>query len=452
MRIGIIILFACSCALRASDSFGQANPDSLISVYVKKIQKHLDKDGKVSEIFSFTKEGIETYQLETDTSQRKFEGIILWRQVDTLKRLFQFVDSREVRKVCTYKMDNTYLTALRLISVSKQSVSKLNKDTVFPKIGDCRIVIDPGHIGGDIETAKMEKKWVEMKPNPAKGIKEPIQLIEGNLTFAAAKILKKKLESEGATVLLTRHEQGISAFGISFEKWKDSLFLRSLDSAFARGDVSFEEKNFLLTKADATEIFRRFFLQEEMRERARRINAFHPDLTIIIHFNVDETNQSWNKPTKKNFNMAFVGGSFSADELEKPEARIDFLRLLLTGDIENSIEFSKYMVESLVEKTKVPAALDSCALYLKGNCITTDAPGVFCRNLALTRMVRGTLCYGESLYQDNIDECKALSKAEITIDGIKTSKRVQEVADAYFNGVMNYVKQKSQAAALQGEK
>ena len=146
--------------------------------------------------------------------------------------------------------------------------------------------------------------------------------------------------------------------------------------------------------------------------------------------------------------MTFVAGSFSADELDKPEARIDFLRLLLTDDIENSIEFSKYIVNGLVEKTKVPSALDSCALYLKGNCISTDVNGVFCRNLALTRMVRGTLCYGESLYQDNINECKALSKKDASTplsvtDGVATSKRVEEVAEGYFEGIMNYVKNKA---------
>ena len=148
--------------------------------------------------------------------------------------------------------------------------------------------------------------------------------------------------------------------------------------------------------------------------------------------------------------MAFVGGSFGADELDKPEARIDFLRLLFTDDIEHSIEFSKYLIESLVEKTHVPAALDSNAVYLRDNCMNTDVRGVFCRNLALTRMVEGILCYGESLYQDNISECKALSKNEITIEGIKTSKRVEEVAEGYFQGIMNYVKQKK-APALKGE-
>mgnify|MGYP001576610280 CR=1 FL=1 len=70
----------------------------------------------------------------------------------------------------------------------------------------------------------------------------------------------------------------------------------------------------------------------------------------------------------------------------------------------------------------------------------TDVPGVFCRNLTLTRMVKGTLIYGEALYQDNINEYKLLNKKEITIDGIKISKRIEEVAEAYSEGIINYVK------------
>ncbi len=107
------------------------------------------------------------------------------------------------------------------------------------------------------------------------------------------------------------------------------------------------------------------------------------------------------------------------------------------------------MMESLVEKTKVPAALDSNAVYLKENSMKTEVKGVYCRNLTLTRKVKGILCYGESLYQDNIYECRALSKNDGSVslnspNGMQTSKRVEEVAEAYFNGILNYVRRKKQ--------
>jgi len=435
----IMVLFTVY-SLLFTVAFAQVNSDSLISVYTQKMHKYLDKENKASEVFSFKKDGIEVYSPATDTSQRRLEYFIGWKEITAFKDILGKSSQQELLRL--YKqgaVPSNWIFTGGLPVVYAQNLSK--------PLLHYKIALDPGHIAGDLETAKMEKKWVEMKANPLKGIKENIQLIEGELTLATAQILKKKLEAQGATVMLTRDKPNISSFGIDFRRWKDSLFHRSLDSAYARGDVSFEEKNFLLKKANDTEIFRRFFVGEEIKERARKINAFHPDLTLIIHYNVDETNQNWNKPTKKDFVMTFVGGGFAKDELDEPEARIDFLRLLLTDDIEHSIEFSKYIVNSLSEKLEVPSALDSCAIYLRDNCITTGVNGVFCRNLTLTRTVKGTVCYGESLYQDNINECKALSKKDASTplsvtNGIQTSKRVEEVAEAYYEGIMNYVKNK----------
>ncbi|MFI5164210.1 MAG: N-acetylmuramoyl-L-alanine amidase [Bacteroidia bacterium] len=427
------LLLAIGYWLIAYPLYSQINSDSLISVYTQKMKKYLDKENKASEVFSFTKEGIEVYAPATDTSQRKFEFIINWDEKEWLKDLLSFTDFNHER---LYKIFLKKGKGEILDTITFEETHYGGCDDCIPKIFDGkRIALDPGHIAGDLETAKREKKWVEMK-NPQ------ATLIEGELTLATALILKKKLEDQGAHVMLTRDKPNQSAFGVDYKKWKDSLFVKSLDSAYARGDISFEEKNYLLHKANDTEIFRRFFMLEDVRERARKINEFHPDLTLIIHYNVDETNQSWDKPTKKDYVMGFVGGSFAKDELDKPEARIDFLRLLLTDDVEHSIEFSKYIVGSLSEKLKVPAALDSNAIYLRDNCMQTEANGVFCRNLTLTRMVRGTLCYGESLYQDNINECKLLSKKEIKVDGMQTSKRVEEVAEAYFQGILNYIKSK----------
>lgn len=405
-------------------AFAQVNSDSLISLYSKKMQRYLDKDGKASEVFSFTKNGIEVYVPATDTSVRKYDFAFSWTDIGFWKKALVEFEPQRIRKMLA---DSTVSVSSGQAPVKKGSVSR--------PLSNYKIVLDPGHMAGDLDAAKMEKKWVEMK-NP------PVTLVEGELTLATALILKGRLEAQGATVMLTRDQPDISSFGIDFVKWTDSLFIKAADEAYDRQDLSFEEKNFLLTKATNLEIFRRFFLLEDLRERARKINEFKPDLTLIIHYNVDETNTNWNKPTKKNFNMAFVGGSFTGEELSRPEDRIEFLRLLLTDDIERSVEFSKYMMENLVAKTKVPAALDSNAVYLKDNCLKTEANGVFCRNLTLTRKVKGVVCYGESLYQDNVNECKLLSKKEVKVGEMETSKRVEEVAEAYYQGIINYTKNK----------
>jgi N-acetylmuramoyl-L-alanine amidase len=427
-------LLAVGCWLLANSLSAQINSDSLISVYAKKMQMYLDKDKKATEVFSFTKQGIEMYKPKTDTSERVLDFILNWNEMDVFTSVLRMWSSRDVYDYCKLSKMKQGGELKYPSSVSSGEY----KPGAKPKgvLSGFMIALDPGHIAGDLETAKMEKKWVEIK-NP------PAQLIEGELTLQTALLLKRKLEAQGVTVMLTREQPNISAFGIDFVKWTDSLYVNALEDAYKREDVSFEEKNYLLTKANNTEIFRRFFLLEDLRERARKINEFHPDMTLIMHYNVDETNTNWNKPTKKDYNMTFVGGGFNEDELVTPESRIEFLRLMLTDDIERSMDFSKYIIESLVQKTGVPAALDTNAIYLRDNCMKTDLSGVFCRNLTLTRKVKGVVCYGESLYQDNINECKALSKKDVKIGEMETSKRVEEVAEAYFEGIMNYIKSKN---------
>ncbi|HEY4798644.1 MAG TPA: N-acetylmuramoyl-L-alanine amidase, partial [Bacteroidia bacterium] len=327
------------------------------------MQKYLDKDGKASEIFSFTKDGIEVYQPKTDSSMKKVDYIIYWdiywndtltsppiNATDIIKNHFIIPDAPFDWNYLSHRCKIEYQARQSQGSMKAPRYPVLYQATTIKKgngkmLDGYKICLDPGHIAGDLETAKKEKKWVEMKNSKQ-------ALIEGELTLETALILKKKLEAEGAEVMLTRSKPNQSSFGMDFKDWKENLFHKQLDSAYARGDVSFEEKNFLLHKANDDELFRRFFTTEDIHERARKINEFHPDITLIIHYNVDETNQNWNKPTKKDFNMAFVGGSFGDDELDKPEARIDFLRLLLTDDLEKSIAFSKFMMESLVKVTK----------------------------------------------------------------------------------------------------
>ena len=48
------------------------------------------------------------------------------------------------------------------------------------------------------------------------------------------------------------------------------------------------------------------------------------------------------------------------------------------------------------------------------------------------------MVYGESLYQDNEKESKLLSELTTSINGIPTSLRVKQVADAYYDAILKY--------------
>lgn len=432
-----MIFLVLSITLPYSPSYSQINTDSLISFYSERIRQYLDKDSSSVNIIQLTSEGIAIYTAETDSSKRKFDFSIYWNEINVFKELSERFDTKALSAICSKKKSSPF--ALNLLNLTPRTPKEeYSADDKKPLRG-YKIALDPGHIAGDIATAKMEKKWIDMK-NP------DVKIIEGELTLATAKILERKLTDAGAEVMLTRTQPNTSSFGLNYKKWKDSLYAQSLDTALAQQLVSLNDYNFLKNKASDLEIFRQFFLAEDNRERARKINAYSPDLTLIIHYNVDEENTNWITPTTKDFNMVFTGGSFMQGELQRMEDRLDFLRLLLTDDLEKSAYFSNYIANNLQEITRVPLARDSDAIYLYNNCLPTNYNGVYCRNLMLTRKIKNTLCYGESLYQDNRKECILLSKSNYLEGKVKTSKRVAEVAEAYYEGIINYIKPKNLSA------
>ncbi len=210
-----------------------------------------------------------------------------------------------------------------------------------------------------------------------------------------------------------------------------------LQSKNMYGNLEIKQKNILLNpKISKRDKFRSVFKDLELQKRAEIINNYQPDFTVIIHYNVDETNAGWTKPANKNFNMTFVGGAFMKNDLSTPEKRFEFLRLLTSEDLEKSIALSTDMVKSFEKNLNVKTAAYADAKYLVQGCLPTDEVGVYCRNLQLTRYIHCPLVYGETLYQDNINECVLLNKE---CDKTK-NERVQQVAEAYFQGILNYTK------------
>ena len=142
-------------------------------------------------------------------------------------------------------------------------------------------------------------------------------------------------------------------------------------------------------------------------------------------------------PGTKNYNMTFIGGAFMPGDLSSQEKRFEFLRMIATTDIEKSIQLSGSVTEKFESILKVKTAGPTDAKYLREGCLTTEKKGVYGRNLQLTRYIHGPLVYGETLYQDNINECKALNKES---DKTK-NERIKEVAEAYYLGIKDYLNQ-----------
>lgn len=403
-----------------------------IKYHSEKVKKYLDKSNALSPHYAVNSNGISIYASAQNKLKNIAEFHLDWAQIEAF--------NNSLKKWNTTKALEVYRSGRfgSASSIEKNSSPTMVEQIYIPgtkSLKGLKIAIDPGHTAGDMETGGIEQKCLNFKCDSLKGLKEPIAISEGMLTYATAKLLKGKLEAEGAEVFMTRTFDGGSAFGFSFEYF---LKKKCIDSLYAAGVLNTKQKTILLDpKKSKRDKFRFVFKDLELQKRAEIINNYHPDYTIIIHYNVDETNTGWTNPANKNFNMTFVGGAFMKNDLSTPEKRFEFLRLLISKDLENSIALSSSMVKSFEKVLNVKTARATDATYLIQGCLTTGELGVYCRNLQLTRYIHGPLVYGETLYQDNIMECIALNKE---CDKTK-NQRVQQVAEAYFQGILTYIKQ-----------
>lgn len=244
-----------------------------------------------------------------------------------------------------------------------------------------KVAIDPGHFGG--EYARLEHRSFLVGGK---------RIQEGDLTFQTAVYLKELLEAEGVEVFMTRQGLGQG----------------SIKEPYIEANESFKPYNI-----------------RDLKERARQINAFDPDLTVCIHYNLYSGEGTICAPAPQNFCCAFVPGGFGKGELTRMADRGEFLRLLLSDDIERSIQLSQCILRAFEHELKVPCQTNRS--HLK-HIMKWAGRGIFARNLVLTREIKGPICYGETLCMDAESEYLRLNEA-----------RLREVAQAYLHGIQHFV-------------
>jgi len=392
-----------------------------IQHYKNKIKTYLDKQNLLGDHYQIDKQGIKIFANAQDKNNKKSEFEINYSQIKNFNAQLKTSSSTEI------------FSSYQKGKYTSKDIEQ--KKEIKSKLKGYKIAIDPGHIASSFAEGDLEKKYLKLK---VEDITDSIEIAEGILTYATAILLKQKLEKEGAEVFITR-KNGTSAFGKTFEQWKKDDYKKTIDSLFKIGKLkSFQKEYFLGAKVKDRDIFRVIFKDLDLAKRAELINAYKPDLTIIIHYNVDETNLEWKKTTDKNFNMAFIGGAFMKNDLSSPEKRFEFLRMLISNDIEESLQLSSATVRNFEHILQVKTASMNDATYLQEGCLSTSEKGVYCRNLQLTRYIHGPLVYGETLYQDNKNECKLLNKET---DKTK-NERIKQVAESYYKGIIEYISSK----------
>lgn len=342
----------------------------------------------------------------------------------------EFYKFKGTRKLSKLQLDSIWVSMKEEVKLPKLSGTK--------SLQGIRIAIDPGHFSSNYTESKIEGKFVKLV-NEESRTKDTITLVEGQLTFLTADLLKRMLEDQGAKVLITRTQANYTAFGQSYTEWFRFRRFKVLDSLTALKEITPTEcLNY--KKLTKNTLFWQFFRDYELVERARKINNFAPHLSIIIHYNVDDKNAPWTKATVRNNSMCFIPGGFAPNDLKKTVNKIHFVRLLISDQIMRSELIGSLTINAFQKNLKITTAKQMDTDYLMKHSVCSTGDGVFCRNLILTRYVNSPLVYGESLYQDNNIECTLLNNCNYSSYGVSVPQRVYQVAKSYYEAVLNYFK------------
>ena len=407
-------------------------------LFQKRFDNYLNFNGSLSPYVLITDKDVRIYKNSNDKNNDLPELMIDYSEIKIFEYLLKYAPQDSIDAILKRKGAKKW-GRKKFAEMQILYEEEPHNYTVIKPLDGKKIVIDPGHIAGNADMAFIEQKYLRFVKDSFPQLPvDSVKLQEGVLTYATACILKKQLEEQGANVILTRGENK-TVFGITYQEWFIHRKKTTLDSLKNTGDLD-AAKHKRLFGLDPKTFFWEFFRDFELAARARYINKQNPDLSIIIHYNVDEKNVPWSKPSDKNYTMVFMPGAFNSETIKSINGKANFLRLLLTEDLPLSEKISALTVKEFSKTLNLPIASKTDADYLKENCLSPHNNGVYCRNLALCRNVKAPLVYGECLYQDNHKEYMELSKKDKSYYGIQSNTRVKAVSDAYFNAIMQFYK------------
>ena len=370
----------------------------------------------------------------------KKEMVVYADELAVMANVFEYASLEEQVKIMRSKGTRHFTSREKdsLLVTVNDDKSVIRKNDSLPLRG-YRIAIDPGHFGTNMKDAMVEQKFVYfLKPAGEQGARDTVQLFESTLTFNTAQIVSAVLKERGADVFLTRDRADFTSFNLTFSDWCFVHKKRTLDSLKSIGTLT-PARHAQLLKANDYNFFWDFFRDYDLANRAKKINEYNPHATLIIHFNVDEKNAPWKNDSRKNFTMAFIGGAYTASNIDRAENKMHLLRMIITDQLWRSEKLSGNTVANFNRTLNIPIAKPNDAIYLRDNCMSVSTPGVFCRNLVLCRKINSPLVYGESLYQDNERECIDLMRCDVDAYGIKTSERLIKVASCYYEAVHDFL-------------
>lgn len=368
---------------------------------------------------------------------------------DGVLRGFQDRDSKEVKD---FEVPLASSDDARLKDFEIRLAKAASSNPVERPLAGLRIALDPGHMGGDAWYRRTGKYVHDGKGRVIR---------EGVIALQTALLLEEELTRLGAEVMLTRRtldpvsELPYSEFSVAefarkelqastLQNWFLSLLGRHPDGPVLYR--AFERSREIKALFSESRRSQYFILRADLDARAEKIAAFKPDISLVIHYDVLPSGGDGHGLSPKNLRRTkvYVPGAFMRDEFSTREARRDFTHHLLDrGAWSESVKLS----HAIVRENERSLGLEPDP-HGGSSATTRILPGVYSRNLSLTRRLTGhAMSYLEILFYNSPDEFAALSRTKhpMRIDGEDHpySDRVLEVVRALRDGVVDFVRGRS---------
>jgi len=300
----------------------------------------------------------------------------------------------------------------------------LGAGQVPSKFSRHRIVLDPGHIGG--EWARMEERWF------VRGKGRPVQ--EALLNLQVARRLRDHLVAAGYDVVLTKD---------NFEPVTDKRPEDFRAEAERAGPLpAFGSE--LERDAFCRDLLRKrmeqlFYRSAEITARAKFVNELpRPDLTICLHFNAVEWNEH-NDLVEDNRLVVFVHGDYLPGEVVDDAQKLRLFYKLLSRSLAVELPVAESVANALAEATQLPAAqygAGSSAVRVGTNAY------VYARNLAANRLIDSPVIFLEPYYMNNRIVYQRIQlgdyDGEQVVEGKSYRSIIREYADAVAVGLKTY--------------
>jgi N-acetylmuramoyl-L-alanine amidase len=285
------------------------------------------------------------------------------------------------------------------------------------QISGSKILIDPGHIGG--EFSEMEGRHFAIGgDNPVK---------EGDLALSVALKLKSELEKKGAVVSLSRKENQ----PVSQLRPKD--FKELAENWFSRmewlHELPEDEKSKRIQKRQ--ELY--FYRVSEIMARSEIIRKSQPDLILCIHLNA----APWPDPDNKslvarNDYHVLVNGCFMGGEVAYDNQRFEMIWRLVNRWADKERLIAEHMSQAFAQETGLPAFT-----YKGPNALKIGAvEGVWARNLLANRIYEAPVVFLEPYIANSEEVYQRIQMVEPDEAGTHDIQRGKTIVKEYVDAVL----------------